>query len=59
MLILGLLIALYLVAGTTFALYNDGDLVLDTIGRVVGLTFVVLTFPYWLSKVAYHWYLSA
>lgn len=49
-LILTLLIALYLVLGFTFALFNDGDLVLETVGRVVGLAFVVITFPFWLTR---------
>lgn len=52
MLIVSLLVALYLVLGLTFAAYNDGDLVLETIGRVVGLSVVVITFPYWLFHVA-------
>lgn len=52
MLIVSLLVALYLTLGLTFAAYNDGDLVLETIGRVVGLSVVVITFPYWLFRVA-------
>lgn len=51
-LIVSLLVALYLTLGLTFAAYNDGDLVLETIGRVVGLSVVVITFPYWLFRVA-------
>jgi hypothetical protein len=57
-LILTLLVLAYFFAGLSFALYNDGDLVLETAGRVIGLTFVVLTFPFWASKVAYSWYLG-
>lgn len=58
MLILSLLVALYLVLGLTFAAYNDGDLVLETIGRVIGLSVVVLTFPYWFFHAARAWYVT-
>lgn len=50
MLILSLLVAAYVVAGISFTLFNDEDLVLETAGRVVGLAFVVITFPLWLSR---------
>lgn len=52
MLIISLLVALYVVLGLTWTLYCDPDLVLETAGRVVGLAFVVITFPFWAGRAA-------
>lgn len=50
MLIISLLVAFYVVLGLTWTLYCDPDLVLETAGRVVGLAFVVITFPFWAGR---------
>lgn len=50
MLIISLLVAFYVVLGITWTLWCDPDLVLETVGRVVGLAFVVITFPFWLTR---------
>lgn len=58
-LLLSLLVSLYVVLGITWTLYCDPDLVLETIGRVVGLTFVVITFPWWAGRAAYQHLIGA
>lgn len=59
MLIISLLVAFYVVLGLTWTLYCDPDLVLETVGRVVGLAFVVITFPFWAGRAVYQHLIGA